>query len=546
MPSRRVLERAFRAPCRRSFALAVLAGLSGLAGAAAQPGAPAIPPGTPIGAIHLLNLDVFDLTEPAEDKLLFRLANQLHVQTRPEVLERQLLLQPGDPYSADAVAESERILRANRYLYDASIRPRLTADGTVDLDVTTRDVWTLQGGFAWGRSGGTSAATYKIEDLNFLGLGKEVAALRVGTVDRTSSLLRYRDPSFRGGRAELELSHAANSDGGRDRLRFERPFYSLAARWAAGGEGFSDDRVVPLYRAGKIADRFRARRDFAEVYGGLSPGRGADGTTHVRFGFTYDRSRFGDAAGFAPAAAPPAARTLAYPWIGVESIRDGFVVERDLDRLARSEDMNLGRELSLRLGISSPTFGADRRRLVGQAAASQGFRPAPGTLLLAGLSSATRYGREGAENFLASGRLRLFVRTRENQVFYAALEGSVAHRLDRDQQLLLGGDSGLRGYPLRYQNGDRRLLLTLEQRVFTGWELFHLAHVGGAIFFDAGEAWFAGSGQRRLLRDVGAGLRLGSSRSSRGSVVHLDVAFPLDRDRSIASLQWLVLTKETF
>jgi len=532
---------------RLAFAAFVLTHLAGFAGAvaAAEP-VPAIPPGTPVGAIHLRNLDVFDLTEPAEDKLLFRLANQLHVETRPEVIERQLLLRPGDPYSPEVVAESERLLRANRYLYDAWIRPHLTSEGMVDLDVTTRDVWTLQGGIAWGRSGGTSAATYKVEDINFLGLGKEVAAMRIGTVDRTSNLLRYRDPSFRGGRGELELSHSDNSDGGRDRLRFERPFYSLAARWAAGIDAFSDDRVLPLYQAGHVTDRFRSRRDFAEVYGGLSPGRREAGTARFRFGFTYERSRFADAAGFSPATALPDARTLAYPWIGVESIRDGFVVERDLDRLARSEDLNLGRELSLRLGISTPALGADRRRLVGSAAFSQGFRPAPRALLLANLSAATRYGREGTENLLASGRIRLFARTHGEQLFYAALEGAVARRLDRDQQLLLGGDSGLRGYPLRYQNGDRRFLLTLEQRFFTGWEPFHLAHVGAAVFFDAGEAWFAGARERRLLRDVGAGLRLGSSRSSRGAVVHLDVAFPLDRERSIASIQWLVQTRETF
>ena len=44
--------------------------------------------------------------------------------------------------------------------------------------------------------------------------------------------------------------------------------------------------------------------------------------------------------------------------------------------------------------------------------------------------------------------------------------------------MLLGGDNGLRGYPLRYQAGTSRALLTLEERYYTGWYPFHLFYVG--------------------------------------------------------------------
>jgi outer membrane translocation and assembly module TamA len=73
--------------------------------------------------------------------------------------------------------------------------------------------------------------------------------------------------------------------------------------------------------------------------------------------------------------------------------------------------------------------------------------------------------------------------------------------------------------------------------------------VGAAVFFDAGRAWFEDdpfADANELLRDVGAGLRLGSSRSSSGAMIHLDVAYPLDGDDSIDKLQWLVSTSDTF
>ena len=159
---------------------------------------------------------------------------------------------------------------------------------------------------------------------------------------------------------------------------------------------------------------------------------------------------------------------------------------------------------------------------------------------------AGRWGRDGAEDLLASGGARYYWRDWGEHLLFVTLEGAVARNLDPEKQLLLGGDSGLRGYPLRYQDGDARMLFTVEQRFFTGFYPFHLVHVGGAVFFDAGRTWGGGASELGLLRDAGIGLRLSSSRSGLGNVIHVDLAFPLDGDPSIRSTQWLVTTKATF
>src|SRR6516162_7815429 len=49
---------------------------------------------------------------------------------------------PGDRYNRRLIDESERILRADGYFYDAWIREISYHDKQVDLRVTTRDVWT--------------------------------------------------------------------------------------------------------------------------------------------------------------------------------------------------------------------------------------------------------------------------------------------------------------------------------------------------------------------------------------------------------------------
>ena len=132
---------------------------------------------------------------------------------------------------------------------------------------------------------------------------------------------------------------------------------------------------------------------------------------------------------------------------------------------------------------------------------------------------------------------------------YAAVSGALTEDLDEETQLLLGGDNGLRGYPLRYQAGTARALLTLEQRYYTKWYPFRLFHVGAAAFFDMGRTWgtdVTGLESDGLLKDVGIGLRLGSSRSSFGNVIHIDLAFPLDGGDDIDSVQLLVQTKASF
>ena len=530
----------------------------------AGPEAPTIPPGSVIGEVRVAARDIFDTGNPGEDRKLFRFANRLHRTTRPGVIERQLLFKPGDVFSPELIAESARLLRTNDYLYDVDIRPVPRGDGKVDVEVATRDVWTLQGGASFGRAGGRNSASFSVDDSNFLGTGKEIELDRIGTIDRTSNLVRYTDPSLLGSRVRLLASYADNSDGGRQRLEVERPFYSLDTRWAAGVRGFRDDRLESLYTLGKAETFFRHRTDFVEAYGGYSPGL-ADGVTHRwEAGFTYTRDDFSRTAnlpaslGFGKALKLfplPPDRVLTYPWVRFESVQSRYVVEKDLDRIQRSEDLNLGRQYSLLLGLSSPTFGGDGTRWVAQTAIADGWRPTPGQIVLVQLGGSTRWSQRDAENLVAGGRVRYYLRDLGSQVFYASLGADLAHRLDGEDQLLLGGDSGLRGYPLRYQAGDRRFLLTLEQRFYSDREVFHLAHLGAAVFFDAGQAWFVDTltqrdirlrQERRVLKDIGLGLRIAPSRSSRGAVLHLDVAFPLDRTRSIQSVQWLVSTGDTF
>jgi hemolysin activation/secretion protein len=131
---------------------------------------------------------------------------------------------------------------------------------------------------------------------------------------------------------------------------------------------------------------------------------------------------------------------------------------------------------------------------------------------------------------------------------FASLKGQMVRNPDAPNSLQLGGDEDLRGYPLRYQSGDKTLVLRIEERMYTDLNVFRLIRVGAAAFYDGGRAWggsIPNTANAGWLSDVGFGLRFLTDRSSKSNVLHLDVAFPLNRDPTIDRVQFLVYTLQS-
>jgi hypothetical protein len=507
--------------------------------------------GYKVGEVRLDLRQIFDPRREGERVWLFRMANRFHRVTRPQTVRRMLLFQPADPVSPAAIAESERVLRGSRIFYDARIVPVRIGDDSVDFEVQARDVWSLTGGVGLGRSGGVNTFRVEVEDTNLLGYGKDLQFRYQSSVDRDLGYVRYRDANLFGSRYRLDTEIARASDGHEKRLAIDRPFYSLDARWGAGVSGFIVSRVEPNYRLGKVAYKYGRYWEFGELWGGWSRGLRDGGTSRWLGGWTYDSNDFYRARRKGPVSIVPPDRTISWLWLGGEWIRDRYVVTRDLDKIQRSEDLNLGRQATFRFGRSFGELGATYSEWVMSGTFSDGVRWGERQLLF---TSGTLWGRirdSRATDTLVTGTARYFLNDFPNGRLLVSAQGAMAWDLDRDRQLLLGGENGLRGYPLRYQQGNRLALLTLEQRVYHDREYLHLFRFGAAAFFDVGRAWETNGPGRNgavdgWLRDIGVGLRVSSTRSARGAMVHFDVAYPLDGPDDISKVQYLVSTTDTF
>ena len=70
--------------------------------------------GAVIGRIDIDIRNIFDENDPRENRGLYRLADRVHIRTKPATIRAQLLFKSGDRYSAQKLAETERNLQIGR------------------------------------------------------------------------------------------------------------------------------------------------------------------------------------------------------------------------------------------------------------------------------------------------------------------------------------------------------------------------------------------------------------------------------------------------
>jgi len=506
--------------------------------------------GAVIGEIRVVTHDIFDTTDPKEDYLLFRWANALHIQTRPSVIRRALLFKSGDALSVRALEETERLLLSNNaFLYDVQFRPIAYHDGVVDIEVATRDTWSLGFGVRASRAGGANSSGVAITERNLLGTGTTLSFGRSNSVDRSSNEFLISNDNAFGTWTSLSYSHAVNSDGSSDAATIVRPFYALDARWAAGVTASKYDRIDPIYNAGNVVSQYRHRQSLAEVFGGWSTGLVDGWVQRYSLGLSAKDDAYASEPGLVAPGRLPTDQKLVGPFVRFELVEDRFEKQLNRNLIGRPEFFALGLASTVQLGWAATSLGSSQDALLYLASISRGFEPGPEQTLMTQANISGQYTNGQVQRQQAGAAAQYYRPQGKRWLFYAAGAADVLTNPDVNDTLLLGGDNGLRGYPLRYQSGTRRALFTAEERFYTDIYLWRLFRIGGAAFFDTGRAWGGdnvNASNPGWLSDVGFGLRVVSSRSASGSVLHVDVAFPLNATADIAKVQLLVKTKLSF
>jgi hypothetical protein len=211
------------------------------------------------------------------------------------------------------------------------------------------------------------------------------------------------------------------------------------------------------------------------------------------------------------------------------------VTFQNFRRIGRTEDYNAGWTIAAAAGYFAEALDGTAGAPYGEVAIQKGLIAGSNGLLVMDASAGGRHERDGWRN--ASGRAALTEYAgRRGQTIAAQVALASSTRPDVADWLYLGGRDGLRGYVDHFLAGDRRITLSLEDRIITSWRPLGLVQAGFVAYLDAGAIRRADTGRwSRLYANIGGGLRFGASKSG-GNLIQISIATPLVREPDIDRL----------
>jgi hypothetical protein len=516
------------------------------------------PEGKKVEGIDVITLDVVEPRDPAP-----RVLNMVHATTRRAVIEREILLAEGEPYSAFLCDETARNLRL---LPQLSLVVCTATDGSADdrvrVLVITKDVWSLRLGWDLSFTGGGLDSLQLVPTETNLGGTHQIALARYLYQPESQSLaFGYRIPRLAGRRltltteAGLIWNRHGEAEGSSGSVSIAKTLYSARTQWAwAMGANWRDE-IMRRYQNGRLAV------DSAGVPWQYGARRVAEAAYVTRsFGLTYKhdftvgaemnirsfrppelvswggggRDWEGEAyptLGVDPAAVAAFARanlprsdTRVGPFVQYRAYTSNFLRVLDFETLGLQEDFRLGHDAYLRVYPIAEQLGSSRTFLGTYAALQYTLELGDG-LVRAGVESSM----EAEAHALSDAWLEVNVRLVTPRLGFGRLVFDAGalnrYRNYLNRQSYLGGESRLRGYPSNFFVGKDIIVYNLEFRS-RPVEILS-CQLGLAAFYDVGHV---ANGWDRLhpRQSAGLGFRVLFPQLDR-IVFRGDIGFPLAR-----------------
>jgi len=512
----------------------------------AQTEAP-LPDGSTFGEIRVHINDIFE--DPGASRF-YGAVNRIKANTREYVVRQELLFSEGQKFDGFLIEESERALRQLGFLRKVSIVP-IQSGSTVDVDVYVQDTWTLFPVIIYSTGGGNERRAVGFVENNLIGHGKRLEGLWADDEGRETIEGVWEDRRLLGTRQNLVLGHFERSDGFRSVFSYGRPFRSLVESGSWRVDGDFSDLVGRLFENSDESFLYRNRSNKFGLGYTFARGNPREIISRYTIGYTYSKDVFGEAddQDFVDVDVDPESvsrdpelladdREFSGPFFSISSIVPDFRSASHIDKFERVEDFNLGFQWSARLSLAPRALSSEEDSLGVGFRVADGVRIGDSAFLRGELVYSSRFDDDGSENSISQMGLRfynvwgdtLLGKGRGIHTLAGALRVRHADRLYRDSQFVLGASNGLRGYENRTFTGDTSIVLNLEHRVAFAENILQLFNLGGAVFFDAGgvtDRGFDDLFKNELYSNFGVGLRIGFPRSSGGSVLRIDLAFPL-------------------
>ncbi len=201
--------------------------------------------------INIVTLEPFGYSEKdttaAPSRSLYKFGNRIHLKSKTLTIRNLLLIKRNKPLDSLLIQESERLVRAQRYIRGVVITPTLIENNpdSVDVNIRVLDSWSLIPNVA----GSSNQAKLEVTERNFLGLGHRFSNgyERQFSTGRSAYSAQYTIPNLMNTYIQTDITYNINIDQNFNKsVSIERPFFSPFARWAGGaffGEQFRADSL---------------------------------------------------------------------------------------------------------------------------------------------------------------------------------------------------------------------------------------------------------------------------------------------------------------
>ena len=470
-----------------------------------------------IRAVIVRREAVFDSIE-AVQFWPYRVANALHVETRPWVIRRELLFAEGERFDSALMAESERNLRGLGIFRDVSIDHERTDSGVVIL-VWTADAWSTTMGVGVATSGTQSVLDLSLQEGNLLGTRTAAVLAYRNDPDRSSIAVAFDTPRALADYVGIGASLTDRSDGRAGTFAVRFPFLSLSAR--AGGSvigAWSEGRLL-RFAGGGGAPVDSLWREAALIRADAATAITASPRGFVRVGMQVQVRREDIVPLLDRATVPKTVTLTAGPYVTRRAPR--FFRVRNVIHMDRVEDVDLGTSASFGILLAPAAWGYQRSGIGVSLGGGIGVRLPSGFGRL-GVRVSALQTAEGTDSASAEAAGSIVLQPGPRHLIVAHASGGVLRRPAPGREFDLGLGTGLRAYPAHSFTGDRQFVLATEYRWLAWQRLAGLVGVGAAVFGGTAGAWYHGAPVRRGS-ELGAGLRIASIREV-GGVWRLDLS----------------------
>jgi hypothetical protein len=473
--------------------------------------------------------------------LIHDLVAGIHVTTNPQVVERFLLLQRGDPCDELRRADSERILRAEPFIADASVRAMPDSSGGVTLVVETSDEISLVLDAAIG-PGRPPLRFVRAGDANLNGEGVYVAAdWRDGGAFRDGIGARIVDNQVLGKPYTLSVQGSRDPLGSQWGVDGFHPFYTDIQRLAWRVRVGAHDDYVQFPNDINSSHALRLVRGYFDVGGVLRigpPGRLSLFGASISGGDERPGSMpvLVTNHGFAPDTGSELMNRFVNHRIArfnlLWGVRDiGFARVKGLDAMTATQDLPVGFQVGTQFGRSMSGLGAREDDIFMSSDLYAGAIGRNNALRFQVDGEGRRDNSTGAwDGMLATAHAVQYAKFAPGNTTTLSVEysGGWRQRIPFDFTLS-DGEAGLRGFSGSNTPGGRRLVYRLDTRSFLG-RPNGFADMGIGGFIDAGRLW-AGDvpyGVNTPTRaSIGVSL-LGSAPPGSPRIWRLDLAYALN------------------